>query len=117
MAITTIFVSGHTPHTTYQITHNTYCIHELVLKSDSNRIDAAYNLDKPSEFPFNTDGYDISGNNILIEDQTIYGGGDNITYRNSFFWGGHGASLSAADGVTNVLFDNLTSVDCLYGGE
>lgn len=92
--------------------------------SDSNRIDAAYDLAKPAEFPFNTDGYDVSGNNILIEDQVIYGGddsvavnqGNNITYRNSFYWGGHGASLSAATGVSNVLFDNLTSVDCLYGG-
>lgn len=40
--------------------------------------------------------------------------GNNITVRNMHCEGGHGASISAATGVSNVLFDNITSVNCLY---
>jgi polygalacturonase len=43
-----------------------------------NKIDAAYDLDTPSVFPFNTDGYDISGNNVLVEDSWVFNGDDCI---------------------------------------
>lgn len=103
-----------------------------------NKIDAAYDLDTPSVFPFNTDGYDISGNNVLVEDSWVFNGddciageasvgttplrtltsevnkGNNITFRNSVCIGGHGASVSATTGVSNVLINNITSKNSLY---
>ncbi|RSH89652.1 hypothetical protein EHS25_002203 [Saitozyma podzolica] len=87
-----------------------------------NKIDAAYDLDTPSVFPFNTDGYDISGNNVLVEDSWVFNGddciavnkGNNITFRDSVCIGGHGASVSATTGVSNVLINNVTSKNSLY---
>jgi len=87
-----------------------------------NTIDAAYNYEVPSQFPFNTDGFDVSGNNVLVEDNHVWNGddciavnkGNNITFRNNVCEGGHGISISAATGVSNVLFDNCTSVNSLY---
>ncbi|WWC59101.1 uncharacterized protein I303_101649 [Kwoniella dejecticola CBS 10117] len=87
-----------------------------------NKIDAAYDLNNPGVFPFNTDGYDIHGNNVLFENNWVFNGddcvavnaGNNITIRNMVCEGGHGASLSATTGVNNVLFDNITSANSLY---
>jgi len=113
-----------------------------------NKIDATYNLDKPAAFPFNTDGYDVKGNNVTFDGNWVFNGddcvagkfrnfwvkylqmqdgeypfmstdiavngGNGITIKNMFCAGGHGASISAATGVNNVLFDNITSHNCLY---
>ncbi|KAK8865572.1 hypothetical protein IAR55_000716 [Kwoniella newhampshirensis] len=87
-----------------------------------NVIDASYDLNNPAVFPFNTDGYDIRGNNYVIENGTVSNGddcvavnsGNNITVRNMVCEGGHGASLSSANGVSNVLFNNITSKNSLY---
>ncbi|WRT65114.1 uncharacterized protein IL334_002056 [Kwoniella shivajii] len=87
-----------------------------------NKIDAAYDLDNPGVFPFNTDGYDIKGNNVLFENNWVFNGddcvavnsGNNITVKNMVCEGGHGASLSSGNGVSNVLFDNITSINSLY---
>ncbi|WWC87255.1 uncharacterized protein L201_002143 [Kwoniella dendrophila CBS 6074] len=87
-----------------------------------NKIDAAYDINNPGVFPFNTDGYDIKGNNVLFENNWVFNGddcvavnsGNNITVRNMVCEGGHGASLSATTGVNNVLFDNMTSINSLY---
>jgi hypothetical protein len=89
---------------------------------DGIKIDASYDLGKPSVFPFNTDGWDVSGNNILIEDSWVFNGddcvavnsGNNITFRNNVCIGGHGSSVSSANGVTNVLFKDITMIDSLY---
>jgi hypothetical protein len=40
--------------------------------------------------------------------------GNNITFRNSVCIGGHGASVSATNGVSNVLINNITSKNSLY---
>jgi hypothetical protein len=40
--------------------------------------------------------------------------GNNNTIRNSVCIGGHGSSISAANGVSNVLFEDITMIDSLY---
>ncbi|KZT58179.1 glycoside hydrolase family 28 protein [Calocera cornea HHB12733] len=86
-------------------------------------IDASYDLNNPSLFPFNTDGYDVSGVNILMENNHIFNGDDcvavnngahNVTIRNMICEGGHGASLSGTDNIANIHFDNITSRNSLY---
>lgn len=72
---------------------STDCSDVPLIRLDENRFDAAYNLavslnpgypswlcadfrQEPQYFPFNTDGYDVSGNNILIENGYVFNGDD-----------------------------------------
>jgi len=88
-----------------------------------NDIDASYDLDTPDIFPFNTDGYDVKGTNVLFENNHVFNGDDcvavnsgsnNVTVRNMVCEGGHGASLSGTDKIANIHFDNITSRNSLY---
>ena len=91
-------------------------------------IDAVSNS---SSFPFNTDGFDVKGNNISILDSTIYNGDDaiaigsgshNILFRgNTIGYQTHGMSIgslgqtqSAFANVTNVLIDSNTVAGGVY---
>ncbi|KAF2150209.1 glycoside hydrolase family 28 protein [Myriangium duriaei CBS 260.36] len=83
-------------------------------------------------FPFNTDGFDVSGSNIIIQDSVIYNGDDavaigsgatNITFRrNVIGYQSHGMSIGSLGQnqaipatVSNILFDDNVAVNSLYG--
>lgn len=82
-------------------------------------------------FPFNTDGFDVTGTNIQILNSLIFNGDDAIAVqsgsRNIFFRGGtigyqsHGMSIGSLGqnqasfaNVSNVTFDDVTVVDAVY---
>lgn len=84
-----------------------------------------------SGFPFNTDGFNVKGNNISILDSTIFNGDDAIAVQsgsyNILFKGGtigyasHGLSIGSLGQdqskfaeVENVTFDDITVVDAVY---
>lgn len=86
--------------------------------------------DNSSAFPFNTDGFSAGGTNMLFENNHIVNGDDcitvgsgasNIHFRNSTCEGGHGLSIGslgkngAVASVENVLIENVTMKDTLYG--
>jgi len=88
-------------------------------------IDASYDLSKPTLFPFNTDGFDVSGTNVLIEDSNIFNGDDcvavnngaqNVTVRRLTCEGGHGVSLSGTNSISNITFDTIYSRNCMPRG-
>lgn len=83
-------------------------------------------------YPFNTDGFDVSGSNIIIEDSVIFNGDDaiavgspanNIVFRrNMIGYHSHGMSIGSLGqnqavpaNVSNILFDDNTAVGSLYG--
>jgi len=83
-------------------------------------------------FPFNTDGFDVTGSNIVIQDSAIYNGDDaiavgspstNITFRrNTIGYQSHGMSIGSLGqnqavpaAVSNILFDDNTAANTLYG--
>ncbi|KIM78182.1 glycoside hydrolase family 28 protein [Piloderma croceum F 1598] len=77
----------------------------------------------PGIFPFNTDGFDIGGANVLLEKNHVFNGDDcvavgngsnNVTVRIMVCEGGHGVSLSGTDKIADVHFDNITSRNSLY---
>jgi len=84
-----------------------------------------------SAFPFNTDGFDVKGNNISILDSTIFNGDDAIAIQsgsyNILFKGGtigyatHGLSIGSLGqdqskfaAVENITFDDVTVIDAVY---
>lgn len=87
--------------------------------------------DDPWTLPFNTDGFDVNGNNITIENSVVYGGDDcvamqngltNFVFRNAYCVGSHGVSIgslgqnqSRYDNVQNVTVENVYLKDSLYG--
>jgi len=83
-------------------------------------------------FPFNTDGFDVSGTDITITNSVIYNGDDAIAVgtgsHNILFQGGtigyqtHGMSIGSLGqnqaqyaNVSNVTFDDITVVNGVYG--
>ncbi|KZO91806.1 glycoside hydrolase family 28 protein [Calocera viscosa TUFC12733] len=86
-------------------------------------------------FPFNTDGFDATGSNLLIEDSVILNGDDalaigqgsigskNITFRRAYVgYQSHGASIgslgkdpSQPANVSDVLVENVFFENTLYG--
>ncbi|KIM38231.1 glycoside hydrolase family 28 protein [Hebeloma cylindrosporum] len=102
--------------------------------SGSNNIHAFNNkivaVSDTKSFPFNTDGFSAGGTNLLFENNFIQNGDDcltvgnnaqNIQFRNSYCEGGHGLSIGslgkggAVANVQNVLIENVTMKDSLYG--
>jgi polygalacturonase len=83
--------------------------------------------DNPWILPFNTDGFDVSGENILVENAHVVNGDDcltlsngatNIEFRDSFCANGHGVSIGSLE--TNALVQNFTAENiyvqnALYG--
>lgn len=80
-------------------------------------------------FPFNTDGFDVSGTNVYLENTHIVNGDDCITIengatnvhaKNSYCEGGHGLSIGSLGkngqvaNVSNILFENALMVNELY---
>jgi len=96
----------------------------------SNTVIDAYST--TGSFPFNTDGFDVSGQNIRITNSVIYNGDDAIAVGNGahnvLFQGGtigyqtHGMSIGSLGqnqgqfaNVSNVVFDDITVVNGVYG--
>ncbi|KAI9651390.1 hypothetical protein NHQ30_001432 [Ciborinia camelliae] len=77
----------------------------------------------PNGYPFNTDGIDLSGTNVLIDGLEIHNGDDvinisppaaNVTVRNIIASGTHGLSVSCVDGIgSNYTFENAYIYDSL----
>ncbi|KAH8703608.1 pectin lyase fold/virulence factor [Talaromyces proteolyticus] len=82
-------------------------------------------------FPFNTDGFDVSGTNIRISDTVIYNGDDAIAVgsgssdiifeRATIGYQSHGMSIGSLGSnqasyasVSNVTFDDVTVVNAVY---
>lgn len=82
-------------------------------------------------FPFNTDGFDVTGTDISITNSVIYNGDDAIAVQsgshNVIFQGGtigyqsHGMSIGSLGqnqgsfaNVSNIVFDNINVVDAVY---
>jgi len=80
-------------------------------------------------FPFNTDGFDVSGTNVYIENTHIVNGDDCITInngatnvhaKNSYCEGGHGLSIGSLGSggsvanVSNILFEDAVMNNELY---
>ncbi|KAK4938273.1 hypothetical protein LTR10_021252 [Elasticomyces elasticus] len=82
-------------------------------------------------FPFNTDGFDVGGNNIQILNSVIFNGDDAIAVQsgahNILFQGGtigyqsHGMSIGSLGqdqtqfaNVSNVTFDDITVISAVY---
>ncbi|KAK4539971.1 hypothetical protein LTR36_009941 [Oleoguttula mirabilis] len=82
-------------------------------------------------FPFNTDGFDVTGTEIKITNSVIYNGDDAIAVQsgshNVLFQGGtigyqsHGMSIgslgqsqSSFANVSNIAFDDITVVNAVY---
>jgi len=83
-----------------------------------------------SSFPANTDGFDVSGTNIVIEDSHVENGDDclavgnganNVTFRHNYCKGGHGMSIGSLGyggsvaSVANILIENNVMEDSVYG--
>ncbi|TFK47002.1 pectin lyase-like protein [Heliocybe sulcata] len=86
-------------------------------------------------FPFNTDGIDGSGSNLLVEDAIIYNGDDaftvgqnsvgtrNVTFRRAYVsYSSHGLSIgslgkdpSQPSNVSDILFEDVFLENTLYG--
>jgi len=83
-------------------------------------------------FPFNTDGFDIQGNNIRVLNSVIFNGDDAIAIQagthNVLIQGGtigyqsHGLSIgslgkdpSSFANVTDIIFDDITVINAVYG--
>lgn len=83
-------------------------------------------------FPFNTDGFDVTGNNITIMNSVIYNGDDaiavqtgshNIVFKgNTIGYQSHGMSIGSLGqnqasfaNLSNILFDDNTVVNAVYG--
>ncbi|CAN6642770.1 hypothetical protein TRVA0_019S01662 [Trichomonascus vanleenenianus] len=87
--------------------------------------------DNPSILPFNTDGFDVSGNNIIIEDTVVYNGDDcvamqsgltNFIFRNALCVNSHGVSIGSLGEdqdqyafLQNITVENVYMKDTLYG--
>lgn len=82
-------------------------------------------------FPFNTDGIGVKGTNVNISRFTIYNGDDAVAVTSgahnvyvsdgAFGYGSHGLSIGSLGSnqasianVSNIHFDDITAIDCLY---
>lgn len=85
----------------------------------------ARSSDNYAAYPFNTDGIDLSGSNVVIDGWTSWNGDDvlnvsppatNVTMRNVVAYGTHGIAASCASGTAgNWLFENAFIYDSLIG--
>ncbi|TKX19051.1 glycosyl hydrolases family 28 protein [Elsinoe australis] len=109
------------------IAWNTQLIGNNITVSNA-RIEATSN----GGFPFNTDGFGVTGSNIIIQDSIINNGDDaiavqspshNVTFRRNIVgYQSHGMSIGslgqnqavAAD-IQNILFDDNVATNILYG--
>ncbi|KAL9093873.1 MAG: hypothetical protein Q9165_003796 [Trypethelium subeluteriae] len=83
-------------------------------------------------FPFNTDGFDVTGTDITITNSIIYNGDDaiavqsgsyNVLFTNAVIgYQSHGMSIGSLGqdqskfaNVSNVRFDDVTAVNSVYG--
>ncbi|EME86029.1 glycoside hydrolase family 28 protein [Pseudocercospora fijiensis CIRAD86] len=83
-------------------------------------------------FPFNTDGFGVAGTDITITDSVIYNGDDafgissgahNVNIRRATIgYASHGLSIGSLGqnqagfaNVSNILFDDITCINTLYG--
>lgn len=83
-------------------------------------------------FPFNTDGFQVAGTDITIEDSVIYNGDDafaiqsgahNALVRSATVgYASHGLSIGSLGqnqglfaNVSNIFFDDITMIDTVYG--
>ncbi|KAJ9630570.1 hypothetical protein H2203_001093 [Taxawa tesnikishii (nom. ined.)] len=83
-------------------------------------------------FPFNTDGFDVTGTNVQIVDSVIYNGDDaiavqtgshNVLFRgNTIGYQSHGMSIgslgqnqAAFANVSDIVFDDNTVINAVYG--
>lgn len=81
--------------------------------------------DPINAFPFNTDGIDLSGSDVVIDGWTSWNGDDilnvsppatNVTMRNIVAYGTHGVSVSCSSGTGgDYLFENAVIHDSLMG--
>ncbi|CAN8104052.1 unnamed protein product [Discula destructiva] len=81
--------------------------------------------DNVNAFPFNTDGIDVSGKDVVIDGWTSWNGDDvinvappatNITMRNIVAYGTHGVAVSCKGGSGgDYLFENAMIYDSLIG--
>lgn len=95
---------------------------------DSAIIDAVSNT---ASFPFNTDGFDVTGSNITISNSVIYNGDDAIAVQsgshgivfqhNTIGYQSHGMSIGSLGqnqgtyaNVSNILFDDNTVINAVY---
>lgn len=90
-----------------------------------------YSVSNNDKFPFNTDGFGLNGQNIIVEHSDIYNGDDcvtmgsgtaNVLVRNIRCFYGHGVSIGSLgsnvnnfDTVTNFTAENVYVKDSLYG--
>ena len=95
----------------------------------SDSIIDAYSIS--GSFPFNTDGFDVTGTDITITNSVIFNGDDAIAVQsgshNVLFQGGtigyqsHGMSVGSLGqdqanfaNVTNLIFDDVTVINAVY---
>lgn len=82
-------------------------------------------------FPFNTDGFDVTGTNVRITDSVIYNGDDaiavqsgshNVVFeRNTIEYQSHGMNIGSLGedqseyaNVSNIHFEDVTVIDAVY---
>jgi polygalacturonase len=102
------------------------------LKGDD--IDVSHALidaESTGSFPFNTDGFDVTGTNVRITDSVIYNGDDaiavqsgshNVVFeRNTIGYQSHGMSIGSLGedqseyaNVSNIHFEDVTVIDAVY---
>ncbi|KAJ5594153.1 exopolygalacturonase C [Penicillium hispanicum] len=103
------------------------------LKGDDITVRHAFiDAESTGSFPFNTDGFDVTGTNIRISDSVIYNGDDAIAVqdgshdvvfeRNTIGYQSHGMSIgslgqdqSSFVNVSNIRFEDVTVIDAVYG--
>lgn len=103
------------------------------LKGDTIDVSHAFiDAESTGSFPFNTDGFDVTGVNVRISDSVIYNGDDaiavqsgshNVVFeRNTIGYQSHGMSIgslgedqSSYANVSNIHFEDVTVIDAVYG--
>jgi polygalacturonase len=102
------------------------------LKGDNIAVSHAFiDAESTGSFPFNTDGFDVTGTNVRITDSVIYNGDDAIAVqdgshevvfeRNTIGYQSHGMSIgslgqdqTAIANVSNIRFEDVTVIDAVY---
>ena len=103
------------------------------LKGDNITVAHAFiDAESTGSFPFNTDGFDVTGTNISISDSVIFNGDDAIAVqdgshdvvfeRNTIGYQSHGMSIgslgedqSSFANVSNIRFEDITAINAVYG--
>ncbi|KAJ5692522.1 exopolygalacturonase C [Penicillium macrosclerotiorum] len=92
---------------------------------------AFIDAESTGSFPFNTDGFDVTGTNIRITDSVIYNGDDAIAVqdgshdvvfeRNTIGYQSHGMSIGSLGedqtdyaNVSNIRFEDVTVINAVY---